>query len=562
MEELVDLALPDWTDGSVDPAVNDSHNDPRFSWSVELDNSVRLDGCALRHRFHRGRGSVVKSLDDNFLYGKRATLAERHWPADAYRFVENRRLVSYVTALLACQHPVFQTGAMTLLYAGYTGESGQFRIATPAFLASDESPVPPDKYLITAMLLLSDVDDETGPLRVIPGSHARYAEINAHVARRLQQSETRNNIPAARPLWEELLPDGLRAPVTITGRKGSVILMHSHLLRGSTANRTHATAGKSILLHFSCRDHAEFLRIASHDGKARRRVSAGFTDKSLVRETYMPGVRSLARARASEIAGHVRGFYRDGWKAPIRPVYYGLKRLTKPRNRPLAEKQYLNIGAGHRWRHPKVICLDHDLPNAEVALDLNYRVPLPFADARFDGVYMSHCMEHLKESQARWWLDEIVRTLRPGGVFRITSPDIKGYLDAYDARDGKYFDWIQGRGAYRFDSWLRLIVRMFAEPVVDNYDDAELHRLYASMSRAEFLEFFNAQVEAVTDELLLNPSCHKSWWSGEKMQAALIEAGFSTASVKSQDESDCEVFAEKVFNRTRPYMSFFAEGIK
>jgi predicted SAM-dependent methyltransferase len=232
------------------------------------------------------------------------------------------------------------------------------------------------------------------------------------------------------------------------------------------------------------------------------------------------------------------------------------------RTPPLTEKMYLTIGAGVSWRHPEVICLDHDLPNAEVALDLNQRVPLPFDDSRFVGVYTSHCLEHLKESQVKWWVGEVVRTLKNGGIFRITSPDIKAFFDAYEARDASFYDWIRGRGAYQFDSWLRLIVRSFAEPVVDKYDDEELYRLYQSMTQEEFRSFFSDQVENVVDERFLHPDCHKSWWHGEKMVSLLLEAGFAKAELKEQNDSDCEIFRQKYFNRTRPHMSFFVEAIK
>lgn len=45
------------------------------------------------------------------------------------------------------------------------------------------------------------------------------------------------------------------------------------------------------------------------------------------------------------------------------------------------------------------------------------------------------------------------------------------------------------------------------------HSDGELKHLCETMPRAEFLEFFNAQVEKVEDERYLNPSCHKSCYS-------------------------------------------------
>lgn len=563
IEALAGSALPGWNDGLVDPRCNDSRTDPRFGIFTNFGDHVELHGCALRHRFHRGHGSVISSIDNNFLYGKQGTVQERQWPTGLFTFVENDRLQNYVAGALGCSALSFHGGAIAAVYPGWTGDARQFRIDTPGYMSSPADLVPDGRFLVNVMLFLSDVGDDLAPMRVIPGSHTRYAEINEKLAQCLRRPATHNNVPL-KQFWEELLPDGLTSPVKITGKKGSIVLMNSTLLRGATENRTADRSPTAMILNFSSREHTEFGKNLSPDRAGCRRVYISFRDKDLVKHIYLAGGRFFGRMRLAGLANRAHAFCEDGWKRPLRSIYYkAAKAFVRLQNKPLSSKMYLNIGAGTNWRHPEVICLDYALPNAEVAFDLNKRNQLPFEDSRFMGVYTSHCIEHLQESQVEWWVGEAFRILKGGGVFRITAPDIKAFFDAYDAKDASFYDWIRGRGVYQFDSWLRLIVRSFAEPVVDNYDDEELYRLYQSMTRADFLKFFNDQAEKVVDERFLNPACHKSWWSGEKMRALLIETGFSKAEIKRQNESGSAVFAQKrFFNRTRPYMSFYVEAIK
>lgn len=78
--------------------------------------------------------------------------------------------------------------------------------------------------LVTALLLLDDVTEENGPLQVVPGSHKGRIH----------------------DLWHDGLFTGavdaavtercLRQAVTCTGKAGSVCLMHTRLLHGSSAN--------------------------------------------------------------------------------------------------------------------------------------------------------------------------------------------------------------------------------------------------------------------------------------------------------------------------------------
>ncbi|MET9611864.1 methyltransferase domain-containing protein [Kitasatospora indigofera] len=71
-----------------------------------------------------------------------------------------------------------------------------------------------------------------------------------------------------------------------------------------------------------------------------------------------------------------------------------------------------------------------------VFTQLDISEPLPFADGSVDWVYAEHLIEHVTMPVAVGWLREARRVLRPGGVLRITTPDLARYLTGYVNDDG------------------------------------------------------------------------------------------------------------------------------
>ena len=59
---------------------------------------------------------------------------------------------------------------------------------------------------------------------------------------------------------------------------------------------------------------------------------------------------------------------------------------------------------------------------------------MPFGPSTVDVIYSSHMLEHLTRSEARRFLLESKRVLRPGGRIRIVVPDLRGFAEAYIAR--------------------------------------------------------------------------------------------------------------------------------
>lgn len=83
----------------------------------------------------------------------------------------------------------------------------------------------------------------------------------------------------------------------------------------------------------------------------------------------------------------------------------------------------LHLGAG-----PSILpgWLNTDLdPIHPAIVALDAREPLPFDDKTLDRVFAEHLIEHLDFDEGQNLIHEAFRTLRPGGVLRLATPDLR-----------------------------------------------------------------------------------------------------------------------------------------
>ncbi len=89
----------------------------------------------------------------------------------------------------------------------------------------------------------------------------------------------------------------------------------------------------------------------------------------------------------------------------------------------------LHIGCGRHilagWLNTDSYLQDPSLP--VYLLDASKR--FPFADETFAYVFSEHMIEHVSYSAGRHMLSECLRVLEPGGVLRLSTPDLDFLLD-------------------------------------------------------------------------------------------------------------------------------------
>lgn len=59
------------------------------------------------------------------------------------------------------------------------------------------------------------------------------------------------------------------------------------------------------------------------------------------------------------------------------------------------------------------------------------RKPLNFPDNSFDAIYSFHIIEHLSCKEAKCFLRELCRILKPGGICRVSTPDLEDIVREY-----------------------------------------------------------------------------------------------------------------------------------
>ncbi|MHA4843872.1 class I SAM-dependent methyltransferase [Flavitalea antarctica] len=101
------------------------------------------------------------------------------------------------------------------------------------------------------------------------------------------------------------------------------------------------------------------------------------------------------------------------------------------------------------------------------AFTLNYNLMngIPIRDNSIKGINMSHFLEHFSRMDGLTILRECKRILAPGGILRISCPDLRKYATAYMNRDDDFFNH-------------PLISRFVNYEGLTSYGDLFIHKAY------------------------------------------------------------------------------------
>jgi SAM-dependent methyltransferase len=236
----------------------------------------------------------------------------------------------------------------------------------------------------------------------------------------------------------------------------------------------------------------------------------------------------------------------------------------------LAHRAFYNVGAGDFY-HPHWTNIDfsnqaYGFAQKRTFLehDLMSRDPLPVESDSAELVYCSHVLEHISEDSARALFAEVRRVLKPGGGFRITSPDAPAMVEAYKRGDTEYWERILESDGASLEQKLVLIVASELSPLVgpgdprSTCDDADVKRIVGEMSVQDALDH-------LTGRCTFNPENpqHMSWWSARKTIGMLDEAGFAERYVSGYGQSRFAPMRNTaLFDAGYPHLSFYVEAVR
>ena len=115
---------------------------------------------------------------------------------------------------------------------------------------------------------------------------------------------------------------------------------------------------------------------------------------------------------------------------------------------------------------------------------------LPYPDGSAERIYHAHVIEHLSRPQALRFLQECARLLAPGGVMRVTTPDLRQIVAAYEAgeRGGPDAPMPADRFMQTLETYVDLPGARLQRVVRRNFATAYVHQwLYDAESLAQLL---------------------------------------------------------------------------
>lgn len=163
----------------------------------------------------------------------------------------------------------------------------------------------------------------------------------------------------------------------------------------------------------------------------------------------------------------------------------------------------VNFGAGSSGHQGWINVDAYKSPGVNLPWDCRYPVPLPDGCAK--GVFTEHFLEHLEyETEARHFLKECRRIMKPGAVIRIIVPDAGAYVRATQAKD-----------------WVEL---------------TRLRKLHDGRKDPAYPITYQTAMQLL-NVLFRQFSEHKYAYDGETLIALLEEVGFTQAAVTNYGQS-------------------------
>ena len=188
----------------------------------------------------------------------------------------------------------------------------------------------------------------------------------------------------------------------------------------------------------------------------------------------------------------------------------------------------VNVGCG---KYPTSGWVNLDVSNHPGVMYWDCTKGLPFKNGTVDAIYSEHFFEHLDyDSEAKHFLRECLRCLKPHGTVRIVVPDAGEYLKLYAKED-----------------WNEMAARRPLIKESNHYRDFWLGRIYKTR-----MEFINA--------VFRQDGQHKYAYDAETLIMMLQEVGFSSSSETTYNvSSDPNMTLDTPARRTE---SLYVEGTK
>lgn len=249
------------------------------------------------------------------------------------------------------------------------------------------------------------------------------------------------------------------------------------------------------------------------------------------------------------------------------------------------QRKFYNIGAG-KFRHKAWTNIDfystwYNENEVDIQFNLLDNGTLPIESNTACIVYSSHTIEHIPNDSAANIFRETYRILKDGGIFRVTTPNIDLYYDAYTQNDRSFFYWFDyliigediktaipcsttrevSIGQIFLEGFATQTSSLFLGEDTEKISDDELNNIFQTYSYENALNYCTSQCSV--DIQRKYAGNHINWWNANKLVRMLKEAGFSKVVVSGYGQSVSPILRNtNFFDNTHPKISLYVEAIK
>jgi SAM-dependent methyltransferase len=257
----------------------------------------------------------------------------------------------------------------------------------------------------------------------------------------------------------------------------------------------------------------------------------------------------------------------------------------------IQQKKFINFGPGsfnHRyWTTADKLYLAHQgkqwseirgkafSEKIQIVWDMYACRPVEVENDSFEIAYASHVIEHAWDAHVAYFLQDVLRILKPGGVFRVTAPNINLGIEAARRKDFTYYAYSQ---YLRSESHTKRVLGKTSERLPIAYWILEQCSLITNPRNSyhitpeeceEFLwssDVYESLTKASQlSDIKLNEelAAHVNWFNHEKIEQMLKAAGFNTVIRSGYLQSVAPILRDvRYFDTTMPQMSFYVDAIK
>ena len=238
------------------------------------------------------------------------------------------------------------------------------------------------------------------------------------------------------------------------------------------------------------------------------------------------------------------------------------------------QPKYVNLGAG-AFYHP--LWHNVDVPNEyysaqqenlHIAHDFTKHDPLPFESGSVKVFYCSHLIEHLSNVDVQRLFMEVYRCLVPGGVFRVTCPDMALQYSAYRRNDAALWGTTSPWRTQPKDLEQRFLEH-FATALSETHSQLGVTTVSSSELRSVFEEhdmesFFDTLLGRLPADINARmPEGHCNWFSPEKLNTMLKTSRFPEILHSHYLQSiEPRLRDPRLFDGTCPDISLYIESVK